>query len=65
MEIVIVKIQDLKPAPYNPRQWSEQAIKDLTESIKRFGLVDPIIVNGAPERQNVVIARRFRAPSGT
>lgn len=55
-----VNIKALNPAPYNPRKWSEAAIAGLTESIKRFGLVDPIIVNGAPERKNVVIGGHFR-----
>jgi len=55
-----IKISELNPAPYNPRSWSEEAIANLTESIKRFGLVDPIIVNGAQNRRNVVIGGHFR-----
>ena len=55
-----VKIGELKPSPYNPRKWSEKAIADLTKSIKEFGLVDPIIVNSAPERKNIVIGGHFR-----
>jgi len=55
-----INIKELNPAPYNPRKWSEAAIAGLTESIQRFGLVDPIIVNGAPERKNVVIGGHFR-----
>lgn len=60
MEIKQIKINELKPAEYNPRKWSEKAIEDLKESIRRFGLVDPIIVNSAPERMNVVIGGHFR-----
>lgn len=55
-----VKIKALKPAKYNPRTWSEEATEQLTESIKRFGLVDPIVVNGAPNRKNIVIGGHFR-----
>ncbi len=55
-----VSIKELNPAPYNPRKWSEDATAQLTESIKRFGLVDPILVNGAPERKNVVVGGHFR-----
>jgi DNA modification methylase len=55
-----INIKELNPAPYNPRKWSDEAIKQLTESIKRFGLVDPIVVNGAAERKNVVIGGHFR-----
>ncbi len=47
IHIVHVPISELKPATYNPRKWDEGAIKHLTESIQRFGIVDPILVNGA------------------
>lgn len=50
----------LNPAPYNARKWSEKAIKDLTNSIQRFGLVDPIICNSAKGRENIVIGGHFR-----
>lgn len=60
MEIVQVKITDLKPAEYNPRQLTKDQHKHLTESIKRFGLVDPIIVNKHPDRLNVVIGGHQR-----
>jgi DNA modification methylase len=55
-----VQITELKPTEYNPRVWSEQATADLKESISRFGLVDPILVNDAPERKNIVIGGHFR-----
>lgn len=55
-----VDIKDLNPAPYNPRKWDDSAIKQLTESIQKFGLVDPIIVNGAENRKNIVIGGHFR-----
>ena len=55
-----LKIEKLKPSTYNPRKWSDDSIRDLTESIKRFGLVDPIIVNSAPNRKNIVIGGHFR-----
>ena len=53
-------VKELNPAPYNPRKWSEDAITQLTESIKSFGLVDPILVNSSPDRKNVVIGGHFR-----
>lgn len=60
INIVQVPILDLNPATYNPRKWDQVAIKNLSESIKRFGLVDPIIVNGSEERRNTVIGGHFR-----
>jgi DNA modification methylase len=55
-----VEIRALKPATYNPRKWDVMAIKGLTDSIKVFGLVDPIIANNAPGRENIVIGGHFR-----
>ena len=45
MKIERIEISKLKPATYNPRQISKRQYKDLEESIDKFGLVDPIIVN--------------------
>lgn len=60
MQIVQVEIKDLKEAPYNPRLATEKDYEDLKESIKKYGLVDPIIVNGAEGRKNIVIGGHFR-----
>lgn len=60
LNIVYIDSKKLKPSDYNPRKWDQAAIDGLTESIKRFGLVDPIICNSAPERKNVVIGGHFR-----
>ncbi len=60
LKIVSIPIKDLNPAQYNPRKWDEHAIKNLTESIQEFGLVDPILVNGAENRKNIVIGGHFR-----
>lgn len=58
--IQYVSVDILRSAEYNPRKWDEVAAKKLAESIKRFGLVDPIIVNSAPNRKNIVIGGHFR-----
>lgn len=58
--IVAVPVSSLKPATYNPRTWNQDQEEALKESISRFGLVDPIIVNGAKDRKNVVIGGHFR-----
>lgn len=49
-------IADLKPAEYNPRQISTKQYNDLKESIKKFSLVDPIIIN----KDNTVIGGHQR-----
>lgn len=50
----------LKAAEYNPRKWDKEAAVQLKESIARFGIVDPLIVNQAEERRGVVIGGHFR-----
>jgi hypothetical protein len=60
LAVVQVDIKDLKPAKYNPRSWSDGSIQQLTKSIQEFGLIDPILVNGAKNRKNVVIGGHFR-----
>ena len=56
----MVDVGDLKPAKYNPRKWDQSAIDDLTASITKFGLVDPLIVNSNSKRKNIVIGGHFR-----
>lgn len=60
IEIIAVPVSSLKPATYNPRTWNKEQEEALTESIKRFGLVDPILVNSAEKRMNIVIGGHFR-----
>ncbi len=60
LSIIQVPVTALRPATYNPRKWSGHSTAQLTESVKRFGLVDPIIVNGAKSRKNIVIGGHFR-----
>ncbi len=60
LKIENVSVTALQNALYNPRKWSAEAISNLTQSIKQFGLVDPIIVNSSPNRKNIVIGGHFR-----
>ena len=56
MKIESKLITQLKPATYNPRQISTKQYNDLKASIKKFGLVDPVIVN----KNNTVIGGHQR-----
>lgn len=47
LEQKYVKIDSVNPAPYNPRAITETAFAGLKESIKKFGFVDPLIINRA------------------
>lgn len=40
-----IDINDIKPADYNPRRISKKEYNKLKESIDKFGLTDPIIIN--------------------
>lgn len=60
IKITDVDINLLNPAIYNPRKLSEKQEKDLTESLKRFSFVDPLIVNFHPERKNIIVGGHAR-----
>ncbi len=47
LKIEYVEIEVLKPNEYNPKQINEKDAQDLEESIVRFGIVDPLIINKA------------------
>ena len=53
--IVYVNPDILNPAEYNPRKHTPKQIESLKESITRYGLVDPILVNKHHDRMNVVV----------
>lgn len=60
INITYVPIGTLRPASYNPRKWDTSAIERIKESIKKFGLVDPLIVNSTHGRKNTIIGGHFR-----
>lgn len=60
VRITQVAPEDLKAARYNPRTSSPEAFEQLKTSIRKFGVVDPLIVNGAPGRRNIVIGGHLR-----
>lgn len=53
-------IETLIEAEYNPRQLTHEAARHLKDSIKRFGVVDPILVNVHPDRRNIIIGGHQR-----
>jgi DNA modification methylase len=60
LRIEHVDISLLTPAEYNPRKWDAEAENQLKESIKKFGIVDALLVNAAENRKNIVIGGHFR-----
>lgn len=51
-----VKIADLKLADYNPRQITDHDMASLVNSIREFGIVEPVVVN----KNNTVIGGHQR-----
>ena len=43
LDLTYAPIASLRMPKLNPRKWSEQATRELKESIKRFGMVDPLL----------------------
>jgi DNA modification methylase len=60
LKIEYVSVDSLHSSPQNPRVWTEKAKSDLKESLKRFGVTEPIIVNSCPSRKNRIISGHFR-----
>lgn len=60
IQTIEIPINELVAADYNPRKHDDVATEQLKQSILRFGLVDPVIVNSAPNRKNVIIGGHFR-----
>ena len=63
-EFKIVQIKDIQKNPYQPRkEFSEEKIQELAQSIKENGLIQPIIVRRSPVLGYEILAgeRRYRA----
>lgn len=60
MKIVQKNIDELRFAEYNPRKMSQEQESALRDSLLRFGLVDPIVINTSPKRENVVVGGHQR-----
>jgi DNA modification methylase len=60
LKIEYVSIDSLVANDKNPRKWTDEQKEQLKESIKRFGNVDPIIVNTHEDRKNIIVGGHFR-----
>tara|TARA_Y100000593_G_scaffold9824_1_gene17841 strand:+ start:633 stop:1232 length:600 start_codon:yes stop_codon:yes gene_type:complete len=59
-KIIQRDIDSLIFAEYNPRQLTKDQYKHLKDSIQRFGLVDPVIINSNKDRKNIIIGGHQR-----
>ena len=63
-ELKLIRISDIQKNPYQPRkEFSEEKIQELAQSIKENGLIQPIIVRQSPVIGYEILAgeRRYRA----
>ncbi|MGB3101798.1 MAG: ParB/RepB/Spo0J family partition protein, partial [Psychrobacillus psychrotolerans] len=58
-----ILIIDIKPNPFQPRKiFDEEALKELSESIKEHGVLQPIILRKKGSKFEIVVGeRRYRA----
>ena len=58
-EIVNVKIDELRSNPYQPRQiFNEEALKELSDSIKEYGVFQPIIIKKSIKGYEIIAGER-------
>lgn len=62
-KVVQIKINDLRPNPYQPRkEFAADAIEDLKKSIEEHGVIQPIIIRKSIKGFEIIAGeRRFRA----
>jgi len=60
INIQLVDTNNLIGSDYNPRVLAPTEKRQLTESIQKFGFVDPVIANSNPDRKNIIVGGRQR-----
>lgn len=62
-KVIEISLSELRPNPYQPRKtFDEESIKELAESIKQHGVIQPIIVRTVVKGYEIIAGeRRFRA----
>lgn len=62
-QIKQIDISDIKPNPYQPRKtFDENHLNDLADSIKQYGILQPIVLRKTVRGYYIVVGeRRFRA----
>lgn len=62
-KVIEINLSQLRPNPYQPRKtFDDDAIKELAESIKQHGVIQPIIVRSVVKGYEIIAGeRRFRA----
>lgn len=57
-----LSLKDIEPSPNQPRQFGKNNVDDLVDSMKRMGLIEPIVVRKNNSKYMIVAGeRRFHA----
>ncbi|MFA5086402.1 MAG: ParB/RepB/Spo0J family partition protein [Candidatus Paceibacterota bacterium] len=60
-----IEIEKIKPNPYQPRKdFDDAALESLGESIKKYGMLQPIIVNKIEKRSDKGISYEYQIVAG-
>lgn len=60
-----IEIEKIKPNPYQPRkEFDEEALESLGESIKKYGILQPIIVNKIEKKTERGISYEYQIVAG-
>jgi len=63
-EVVQIKLSELRSNPYQPRQiFDQEKLVELSESIKEYGVVEPIIVKKSIKGYEIVAGERRKKAS--
>lgn len=62
LQIREVPVNSIKPAAYNPRKISDQAFEGLKESLKKFGMPSPLVIN---KRSGILVSGHQRLKAAT
>ena len=62
-EIIEIPLEELRPNPYQPRKkFDDEKLGELAESIKKYGVMSPIIVKKSDDGYTIIAGeRRWRA----
>jgi len=60
IKIEYERVINLKEYPGNPRTWTRKSKDDLKRSLRKHGFTNPLLVNTAPGRENIVLSGNLR-----
>jgi hypothetical protein len=60
LKFIYRNIDELISPDYNPRKASAKEEEDIKTSIRKYGFIDPVIVNVHPDRKNIMVGGNRR-----